>query len=143
MEFFRWVPQARGLGQFLTVLAPGLGRDALAPVAYKYGDLIPTSMTICLAGYSPRIVTFLALKKVRLLICGWATAVLRVGGWSTCFFRNASGIKLGSIPLYLMAKALKVPGGVLPLGAASPRVGSTPDGVLAPGLGPDALAPIA
>ena len=43
----------------------------------------------------------------------------------------------------VMAKVLKVPGGVLPLGAASPRVGSTPDGVLAPGLGPDTLAPVA
>ena len=42
-----------------------------------------------------------------------------------------------------MAEVLKVPGGVLPLGAASPRVGSTPDGVLAPGLGPDTLAPVA
>ena len=94
---FAMMPHAGGVGTS-GCRHQAQGRPPWLPM-HRDGDLIPSSMTICLAGYSPRIVTFLALKDVRLLICGWATAVLRVGGWSTCFFRNASGIKLGPIPL--------------------------------------------
>ena len=71
--------------------------------------MIPTSMTKCLAGYSPRIVTFLALKNVRLLICGWATAVLGVGGWSTCFSGMHTELSCGPFLFEVMAKVLKVP----------------------------------